>query len=248
MTSSASQDAAAAAGLFPDNPTPGGRIAGMVFRPVATLEATRRDAHWRGVLVLTTAVALVVGVLVMQTTVGQQALVDQWERTTAALGHEVDAAGYARLEALSRYGALYTAGGTLLVGPGLALVVTALLQAAFGKTRSVPFVLTFAAVVHVGVILALRQVVVAVLAYARETTASAVSLGAWFSGLDASSPLARALGVVDLFVVWWIVLLGVAAAMLYGKRPRNMVFGFLGLYMALALITAAAFAAAGAAA
>ena len=245
MTSSASPDAAAADGLFPDTSAPGGRIAGMVFRPVATLETTMRDARWRSVLVLTTAAALAVGMVVMQTAIGQQALVDQWERTTAALGHAVDAAGYARLEALSRYGALYSAVGTLLVGPGLALIVTVLLQAAFGRTRAVPFVTAFAAVVHVGVILALRQVVVAVLAYARETTAGAVSLGAWFSGLDAASPLARALGVVDFFVVGWLVLLGIAAAMLYGRRRRNLVCAFLGLYLLLALVTAAALAVAG---
>ena len=220
----------------------------MVFRPVATLEAARRDAHWRGVLVLTTTAALVIGVLVMQTTVGQQALVDQWERTTAALGHEVDASGYGRLEDLSRYGALYAAAASLLEGPGLALVVTALLQTAFARTRTVRFPTAFAVVVHAGVILALRQVVVAGLAYTRETTASAVSLGAWFPGLDASSPLARALGVVDLFVVWWIVLLGIAAAMLYGTGRRNMVLGFLGLYVVLALVTAAAVTAAGGAA
>lgn len=248
MTSSASAGAAAAAGFSPDNPTLGGRIAGMVFRPGTTLEATRRDAHWRGVLVATTAAALVVGMIVMQTSVGQQALVDQWERTTAALGHEVDAAGYAQLEELSRYGALYSAAGTLLAGPVLALVVTALLQAGFGRKGAVPFVLAFAAVVHAGVILALRQVIVALLAYARETTASAVSLGAWFPGLDAASPLARALGFVDLFVIWWIVLLGIAAAMLYGKRRRNLVFGFLGMYLVLALVTAAAFTAAAGAA
>lgn len=248
MTSSASAGAAAAAGFSPDNPTLAGRIAGMLVRPVATLEAVRRDGHWRGVLVATTAAALVVGVVVMQTAVGQQALVDQWERSTAALGQEVDAAGYAQLEELSRYGWLYSAVGTVLAGPILALGITALLQAVFGRTRRVPFALTWALVVHAGVVLALRQVIVPLLAYVRETTASAVSLGAWFPGLDASSALSRALGFVDLFVVWWIVLLGIAAGLLYGRRRRNLVFGFLGLYLVLALVTAAAFAAAGGAA
>jgi hypothetical protein len=248
VTSSASAGAAAAAGFSPDNPTLAGRIAGMIVRPVATLEAVRRDGHWRGVLIGTTAAALLVGVAVVQTAVGQQALVDQWERTTAALGREVDAAGYARLEELSQYGWLYTTAGTLLAGPVLALGVTALLQAVFGRARRVPFALAWAAVVHTGVILALRQVIVALLAYVRETTATAVSLGAWFPGLDASSALARALGFIDLFVVWWIVLLGIAAAMLYGRRRRDLVAGFLGLYLVLALVTAAAFAAAGAAA
>jgi energy-converting hydrogenase Eha subunit A len=248
VTSSASAGAAAAAGFSPDNPTLAGRITGMLVRPVATLEGVRRDGRWRGVLVATTAAALVVGVLVMQTAAGQQALVDQWERTTAALGQEVDAAGYAQLEELSRYGWLYSAAGTLLAGPLLALGVTALLQAVFGRNRPVPFARAWALVVHAGVVLALRQVIFALLAYARETTASAVSLGVWFPGLDASSALSRALGFVDLFVVWWIVLLGIAAAMLYGRRRRNLVCAFLGLYLALALVAAAAFAAAGGAA
>jgi hypothetical protein len=117
----------------------------------------------------------------------------------------------------------------------------------FGRTRRVPFMMTFALVVHAGVVLSLRQVIVAVLAYVRETTANAVSVGAWFPGLDASSALARALSLVDLFVVWWIVLVGIAAAMLYGKRRRHLVCGFLGLYLVLALVTAAAFASTGAA-
>ena len=247
MTSSASAGAAAAAGFSPDNPTLAGRIAGMLVRPVATLEAVRRDGEWRGVLAATTVAAVVVGVAVMQTAVGQQALVDQWERTTAALGQELDAAGYAQLEELSRYGWFYATAGTLLAGPVLALGVTALLQAVFGRTRRVPFTLTWALVVHAGVVLALRQVIVALMAYVRETTASVVSLGRWFPGLDASSALARALEFVDLFVVWWIVLLGIAAAMLYGRRRRNLVSGFLGLYLVLALLTAAAFAAGGAA-
>ena len=248
MTSSASAGAAAAAGFSPDNPTLAGRIAGMLVRPVATLEAVRRDGHWRGMLVATTGAALVVGVLVMQTAAGQQALVDQWERTTAALGQEVDDAGYAQLEELSRYGWLYSAAGTVLAGPILALGVTALLQAVFGRTSRVPFALAWALVVHAGVVLAARQIIVPLLAYARETTASVVSLGAWFPGLDASSALSRGLGLVDLFVVWWIVLLGIAAAMLYGRRRRNVVCAFLGLYLVLALVAAAAVAAAGGAA
>ena len=248
MTSSASAGAAAAGVFSPDNPTLAGRIAGMLVRPVATLEAVRRDGQWRGVLVATTAAALVVGMLVMQTAVGQQALVDQWERTTAALGQEVDDAGYARLEELSRYGWFYSAAGTLLAGPILALGVTAVLQAVFGRTRRVPFMLTFALVVHAGVVLALRQIIVAVLAYVRETTANSASVGAWFPGLDASSASSRALSFVDLFVVWWIVLLGIVAAMLYGKRRRNLVCGFLAVYFVLALVTASAFAAVGGAA
>jgi hypothetical protein len=46
-------------------------------------------------------------------------------------------------------------------------------------------------------------------------------------------------------VLWWVALLGIGFAMLYGKRRRNLLFGFVGVYLVLALATAAAFVAAG---
>ena len=51
----------------------------------------------------------VAGVVLAATTVGQLALVDQWERTAHAFGMVMTDADYARLIEISRYGPLYAA-------------------------------------------------------------------------------------------------------------------------------------------
>ena len=75
-----------------------------------------------------------------------------------------------------------------------------------------------AVVVHASVILAIRQIVAAPVSFARETTASATSLGVWFPALDQASPLARFVGAIDVFVIWWVVLVALGVAVLYGDR------------------------------
>jgi hypothetical protein len=247
VTTSASAGAAAAPGFFPDNPTLIERMAGILVRPGRTFDRVIADPQWRGVLVASTLLAVLAGASVMSTAVGRQGLVDEWERTAAALGHEVGDAGYGQLERLSRYGPLYAAAGALASGPLLAIGVAGLLSVAFGRRHPVrpAFTTVFAIAVHAGVVLSLRHVVAAGLLYGRETTANALSVGAWFPGLDATSPAARALGIVDLFVLWWVVVLAIGTARLYHRRVRATALGFVGVYVALALLTAAAFTAAG---
>ena len=53
-----------------------------------------------------------------------------------------------------------------------------------------------------------------------------MTLGAGFPMLDASSPLARALGFVDLFVVWWAVVLAIGVGVVYERRARTVAVGF----------------------
>jgi hypothetical protein len=221
-------------------------MAGVVMRPGRTFRRLVAEPEWRGVLLFSTVLAVVAGVAVMSTAVGQQALVDQWERTAAAVGHDLDDAGYRQLEAWSHYAAVYGAAGALFGVPVLAFGVAGLLHLAFGRVRR--FTTVLAVTVHAGVILSLRQVLAAVLIYVGETTASVLSLGLAFPGLDAASPMARALGFIDLFVLWWVILIAIGTARLYGQRVRSTTLAFLGVYLALAVLTAVVFSAAGAAA
>jgi hypothetical protein len=187
-----------------------------------------------------TIVAAAASGLLMNTEVGQLALVDQWERTALAFGQTVDDARYAELQAASRHAALYGAlTGAASVG-GVIIVAAVLVYLIFG--RGPGFGTVLAVVVHSGVILALRQVVAAPVAYARETTASAATLGRWFPLLDESSPLARFLGLIDLFVVWWAVVLAIGVALLYQRRTARTAAMILGLYAGIALALAGAMA------
>ena len=66
--------------------------------------------------------------------------------------------------------------------------------------------------------------------------ASPTTATAFFPMLDEASPAARFLGVIDLFVVWWIILLATGVSLLYGRRQRTLTFAFIGTYVVLALL------------
>jgi hypothetical protein len=85
----------------------------------------------------------------------------------------------------------------------------------------------------------LRQLAGAVLTYATESTVSRLTLVAWFPGVDPASALARLLGFVDLFVVWWIGLLAVGTALLYGRSAKRVMGALLAVYLAVAVVAAA---------
>jgi hypothetical protein len=95
-------------------------------------------------------------------------------------------------------------------------------------------------VAHAGVILAVRQMVTATSIYLRDTLASPLTLGALFSGLDEISPAAQILGALDLFVLWWIIVLAVGTSVLYQRPAPRLAVAFLGTYVAIAAIIAAA--------
>ena len=83
------------------------RTVGVLRRPRSALTQAAAAGGWGGwvgVLVTTTVAAAAANAIFMSTGVGQQALVDQWERTAIAFGGAVDDAQYARFHDLSRLG------------------------------------------------------------------------------------------------------------------------------------------------
>jgi hypothetical protein len=195
-------------------------------------------------LVTLTLVTAAAGAAVSATDVGQLALVDQWERTALAFGQAVDDTRYADLLAWSRLGPAVAAGNALLAGPGVALVVSLLVFAWLRRTKTVSYSQVLAVVVHAGVVLAVGRLVAAPLVYARETTASATTVGAWFPSLDEASAAARFLGAIDLFTLWWAVVLGIGVAVLSGRRARTCALWIMSVYVGLALVAAAVMASA----
>src|SRR5438128_7108495 len=72
------------------------RMYGVISRPRATFTTILQAPSWAPVLATTTAITFLCGIAFLRTDVGQQALVDQWERTATAFGQTVDDAAYAR--------------------------------------------------------------------------------------------------------------------------------------------------------
>jgi Yip1 domain len=229
------------------------RVYGMIRRPRVTFSTIVQAPSWAPVLVATTAVTFLCGIAFLRTDVGQQALVDQWERTATAFGQPVDDEGYAQMEMTARNGLFdiaYAAVTALASGPVLVFAVSGLLIVLLKRRGDVPgsrpsFVQVLAVVSYATVILTLRQIVATPLDYARESIASPTTLVQLFSMLDEASPLARFLGIVDLFVIWWIVVLAIGVSILYQRSTRSVALVFTGAYVVLALLAALAMAISG---
>jgi hypothetical protein len=228
------------------------RVYGVIRRPRVTFSTVVQRPSWVPVLTATTAVMFLCGIAFLRTDVGQQALVDQWERTSTAFGQTVDDEGYAQMEQTARSGAFevfYAATTALASGPALAVVVSALLFVLLkrgDRPGSRPsFVQVLAVASYASVILALRQVVATPIDYLRESIASPTTLVQFFSMLDEASPLARFLGIMDLFVIWWIVVLAVGVSVVYQRSTRSLALVFTGAYVVLALLAALAMAVSG---
>lgn len=219
-------------------------MVGVIRRPRSTFQSLVSHPRWGALLLATTIMSGLAAAAFMTTAVGRQALVDQWERTATAFGQPVDDAAYERLENLGeRSGVAYAVATTLLAGPVLALGLGILLRVVFRGRAS--FDQVMAITTSAGVILALRQVLAAPLGYVRETTSSATSLGALFSSFDETSPVARFFGALDVFVIWWAIVLAIGVSVLYHRRARNVAVMFVGAYAAIALLLAIAMAVSG---
>lgn len=188
-----------------------------------------------------------VSALVLETDIGQLALLDQWERTASAVGQRIDDVRYANMQAASASGWLYAVVSAAAGGPLLTIVLSAWL---FFTLRVSPAVrVTYrqvlAVVAYAGVVLTLRQVVTAPLVYIRETFGSPLTLQLLVPTLDEGSLLARVSAAMDLFVIWWLIVLAIGMSVLYRRSARRLAVTFLGAYLVLAGLLATAVALAG---
>lgn len=215
-------------------------ILGVLTGPRQTFTSVAAHPRWAGVLLVTVVVSAAAGYALMSTDVGRQAFIDESVRRTEAWGRTVSDSQYARMERMSEFSAAIAAGSALVMGPLITVAVAALLLGVFnallGGAASYRQVL--AVVAHSGVIMVVRQLFGAPLNYARESLSSPTTLGIFFPMLDEASPAARFLGIIDLFVIWWLVVLAIGMSVLFGRPTRQIALSFIGVYVAIALLIA----------
>ena len=222
------------------------RITGIIRRPRATFIALKTTPRWADILALTFLVTTALSAGLLATSVGKLALLDQWERTAVAFGQKLSEEQYGDLRDASKHGAVYAAVTSFGSGPALTVALAALLFGGFrlAGTSSVAYRQVLSVVAYSGVILMLRQIVATPTAYAREMLAAPVTLKSFFGVIDETSPIARFLSSIDLFVVWWIVVIAIGMSVLDNRSARRLTMVFLGVYTLLAAALALAMAAA----
>jgi len=223
------------------------RAVGILTSPRATFARVVERPKAVTMLMLVAAVCAGTAAALMFTEVGRVALLDQQMRMLESFGVHPSAAQYAAMQRADGYAPYAMLAGQFLGLPAAALAISGVAFAAFsalgGTSR---FGQTFAVVAYSGVIIAVQQLVVAPLAYLRESLSSPTSLAILVPFLDESSFASRLLGGIDLFYVWWIVTLAIGFGVLYKRRTAPIAAGLLLIYGGLAFVIAVVKSAAGA--
>ena len=212
------------------------RAYGVLVSPRVTFAAINDRPRWADVLAFVTLVTMMCSWTFLRTEIGHQAYVDQQVATRESLGIAMTDDTYARLQQSAGTNPSLQA-LTLGLGVPTGSVALALLLMAFCNVkfrRAVSFRHVLAIVTHANIIIGLRQVVMTPLHYVRESMSPSASLAVLFPIFPSGTVPSHLLGTIDVFVVWWLVVLAAGLGVLYQRNARSMAIALLGIYSAAA--------------
>jgi hypothetical protein len=241
---SGSPDLGAPAPLLPSLPA---RIVGILLSPRQTFAAVSATPRWLGMLATTVLVVAVCQGVFLSSEVGRQAFVDQQVTSREGLGIQVSDEAYAQIERLAGY-AVYIQAGVALVGiPIVTCLIAGILFAVFGGLLGgqATYRQTLAVVAHSGAVSIVQQLFVTPLNYARESMSNPTNLSVFFPMLEEGGFLASLLGTIELFTVWWVLVLAIGLGVLYRRPTAPIAWGLFAVYAVVAVAVAAVKAAFG---
>jgi len=213
------------------------RFVGILFTPRETFALVAARPRWFGMLALVLIVSAVATGGFMLTAVGQQAWMDAAEKAAGAGGPQQAEA----LQRMAPYMGYATIAGILIVSPLIMLVTTGILFVIFtvGMGGNATFKQAFAVVVYSQAVGLVGAALKLPLNYLTRSMTASTNLGVFFPMLDDTSFLARLAGMVDLFLVWWVVVLAIGFGVLYKRRTGPIAVTFFVLYALIAVAIAA---------
>lgn len=216
------------------------RVVGIVTAPRETFEDVAARPTWLGMLVLTTVLTAVLVGGFMATPVGQQAFIDKAQQG-GPFGGTPSAEQMKATERMAAYMPYVYSVAILVVSPLFTALMAGIAFAVFGAFGGgqATYKQAFSVFTHAGVIGVLGQLVVTPVNYLRETVESPMNLAVFFPMLDSGGFLAKVLGSVELFRVWWVMALSIGLAVIYRKKTRSIAIGLFALYAIIAVAIAA---------
>ena len=215
------------------------RLIGVVFSPRATYQAVVARPRVLGALIITIGIMAVTEGAFFSTQVMREVLQDQQVKTIESFGVTINDQTYERMEqGISR--AAYTTPLSLIIGiPLVAAICAAIILCIWGMLMggTGTFKQVYAILAHSGAIFALSVLFAMPLSYATHRLAGA-NLGVFLPMLEETSFLARFLGAIDLFFIWWSVNVAIGVGVLFKKKTGGIAMTFVGVYVLVALLLA----------
>jgi hypothetical protein len=224
------------------------RIWGVLTSPREAFADVVARPRWLGMMLVVILITAVCTGGFLMTAVGQQAYLDNQIESTKRWVGEVSEAQVAGMERMLPYAGPISAVSIAIIMPIMWLVIAGILFAVFSAALggTATFKQVFAVTVHSSAISVVQQLFVTPLNYFRESMSSATNLAVFLPMLDEGSFLAKFLGTIDLFLVWWVVVLSIGLAVLFKRKTGPIATGLFVVYGIIAVIVAAFFGRGGA--
>lgn len=222
----------------PPAPSLMSRFIGVITSPRQTFEQIVAAPRVGGALALVALIgALTMGGF-LSTEVGKQAWLDQQVTATETwTGQPMSDQQYAAQERFSKYAGIMGAVQMIVSIPLMALIIGGIMFAIFNALMggAATFKQVMAVVAHSQFISALAFLVTTPINYAKGAMTGSTSLAVLFPMLDESSFVARLLGMLDLFAIWWLFVLAIGLAVLYRRKTSSVATVLFGIYAVIAL-------------
>jgi hypothetical protein len=204
------------------------RVVGVVLSPGDTFRSVAVWPHWVDVLALQTLVtALAFGVF-LSTDAGKAAYVDQAVSSIEAFGGTVTDAMYASVQRQAELAVFLQPATILLFAPLVAAVIAGILLGVFAVLGGeATYRQVLAVVSHAGIVTMLQPLLTLPLNHQQQSMSSATTLAVFVPGLDEGSFVGNLLGFLDLFYIWYAVVLAMGLAAVYRRRPTPIAVGLL---------------------
>ena len=217
------------------------RFFGMITSPKETYESVVAHPKWFGMFALTTIIIAFCIAAPMTTEAGQQAALDNQISQMRGFGMEVNDAQYARMQSQIKYAPYTTAAGIIIGSPIIAVILVGILFAVFNAALAGEgtFKQLFSVWVHSGVISTLAQIFTMPINLIRGAVGSSTNLGVMLPMIEEGSFLGKLLGMIDLFIIWWVIVLAIGLGVLYRRRTQPIAIALFGVYAVIAIGAAA---------
>jgi hypothetical protein len=178
--------------------------------------------------------------LPLTTDAGKQAAIDQQVTQMQSFGMTVNDQMYEQLEKGTGRMPYVTGISVLVVSPIMALIISGILFAIFNAAMGgeASFKQVLAILAHAGAISAVSTIFSGVINYFRGSMGSVANLGALMPMLPENSFAGRLLGMIDIFLIWYVVVLAIGLAVLYRRRTQPIAISLLTVYAAIAIVIA----------
>jgi len=230
----------AAASVAPGPKSLVARFIGVITEPKETFRSVVAHPKWLTMLALTTLLVAFFSALPMTTEAGKQAAIDQQVEQRRAFGMETSDQAYAQMEKMSGVMPYITFGMVVVMTPIMAAIIAGILFAIFNAALGgeASFKQVLSVLVHAGAVSALSTVFSGIVNYFRGGVGSAANLGALLPMLPERSFAANLLGTIDVFLVWYVIVLAIGLGVLYRRRTQPIAISLFAVYAVIALAIA----------